>query len=93
VPPATPRTTPIGKVLAVQPGSDGKSALIAVGAGPANGVREGQRLAIRRDHATIVLARVTQVKDELTVALLIPGTWQNDQVEVRVDDEAALIDE
>jgi len=91
-PPAGPEPMVIGKVLAVEPGADGRPALLAVATDAKAGVKEGQRLAVRRDHATVALARVTQVKPDLTIALLIPGTWSDDKAEIRVDDEVALID-
>ena len=55
-------------------------------------MKEGQRIAVRRDHATVALARVTQVKPDLTIALLIPGSWSDDKAEIRIDDEVALLD-
>jgi len=82
---------PKGEVLAIEPGADGTPALIAVSIGQLHGVREGQRLAITRDGATIVLARANQVRDDMTIALLIPSTWHGDTKEIKVGDVATVI--
>lgn len=92
-PPAGPPPVVIGKVLAIEPGADGKPALLALATDAKAMVKEGQRLAVRRDHATIAVARVTKVSPDLTIALLIPGTWHDDQAEIRVDDEVAVLPE
>lgn len=82
---------PTGEVLAIEPGADGNPALIAVSIGQLHGVREGQRIAITRDGATIVLARANQVRDDMTIALLIPSTWHGDTKEIKVGDVAIVI--
>jgi hypothetical protein len=92
VPPAGPEPVVIGKLLAVQPGSDGKPALLALATNPKIPVKEGQRLAVRRDHATLALARVTKTGPDLTIALLIPGTWSDETAQIHADDEVALVD-
>jgi hypothetical protein len=79
-------TGPQGEVLAVQAGADGKPALIAISLGQVDGIREGQRCSVTRNGATVVLARVNSVKDDMSIALLIPGTW------VAVDSEIAAGD-
>jgi hypothetical protein len=85
--------TLIGKVLAIEPGSEGRPAVIAFATDPRAGIKEGQRVAVRRKHATIALARIGQVKPELTFALLILGTWSDGTGEIHVDDEIALVDQ
>lgn len=82
---------PAGDVLAIEPGADGNPALIAISIGALHGLREGQRLAISRDGATLVLARASQIRDDLTIALLIPGTWHGDDREIRIGDIATVV--
>lgn len=82
---------PSGEVLAIEAGADGNPALVAVSIGALHGIREGQRLAITRAGATLVLARASQVRDDLTIALLIPTTWTGDDREIRVGDTAAVL--
>ncbi len=86
-----PPVQPSGEVLAIEAGTDGNPALVAVSIGALHGVREGQRLAITRGGATIVLARASQIRDDLTIALLIPTTWTGDDREIRVGDTAAVL--
>lgn len=86
-----PPVQPSGEVLAIEAGTDGNPALVAVSIGALHGVREGQRLAITRGGATLVLARASQVRDDLTIALLIPTTWTGDDREIRVGDTAAVL--
>jgi hypothetical protein len=90
--PGTPKLGAKGEVLAIQIGSDGDPALVAISVGQLQGVREGQRFAIQRDHATVVMARANQVKDDMTIALLIPGTWHSTTKEIGVGDVAVVID-
>ncbi len=82
---------PRGEVLAIEPGSDGRSALLAISIGQLQGITEGVRFAIQRDNATLVLARANSVKDEMTIALIIPGTWSSDKIELKVGDTAMAI--
>lgn len=81
----------IGQVLAIEPGADGKPALIALATDAKAGVSEGRRVAVRRGAVTIAVARVTSVTPDLTIALLIPGSWHDDQAEIRVDDQVVLL--
>jgi cell shape-determining protein MreC len=81
------------RVLAVERGSDAKAALVAIDAGTKHGIKEGDRFAIQRQGATRVLARASQVKDDMTIALIIPGTWTNDQAEIAQDDVAVSVDD
>lgn len=93
--PPPPVGTPprvIGRILAIEPGADGKPALVAWATQADAGIKAGDRVAVRRDDASLVLVRVSQVKPDLTIALIIPGTWASDQSEIRLDDAVAVID-
>lgn len=83
----------IGHILAIEPGADGKPALVALATDAKAGVKEGNRVAIRRGDITLAVARVTSVKPDLTIALLIPGTWHDDATEIRLDDAVTLLPE
>lgn len=92
-PSVSPPPQVIGQVLAIEPGTDGKPALLALATDASAGVQVGRRLAIRRGDMTIAVARVSAVKPDLTIALLIPGTWHDDQAEIRVNDAVVLLPE
>ena len=92
-PPVGPPPVVIGHILAIEPGADGKPALLALATDAKAGVKEGNRLAIRRGDMTLAVARVTSVKPDLTIALLIPGTWHDDTTEIRLDDAVTLLPE
>jgi len=83
----------IGHVLAIEPGADGKPALFALATDATAGVKEGRRVALRRGDLTLAVARVTSVKPDLTIALLIPGSWHDDTTEIRLDDAVTLLPE
>ncbi len=91
----SPTTPPriSSSVLAVERGSDAKAALVAIDAGAKAGVKEGDRFAIQRQGATRVLARANKVTEDMTIAVIIPGTWTNDQSEVAEGDTAISVDD
>jgi hypothetical protein len=77
-------------VLAVNRSSANE--LIMIGAGQKDGIKEGQRFAIRRQLKTIVVCAVTQVKDTMSVCTLIPGTWDEAHESVREGDDAVAVE-
>ena len=97
--PPTPNPAPTAppriqaRVLAVERGSDAKAALVAIDAGLKQGVKEGDRFAIQRQGATRVLARASKVSEDMTIALIIPGTWTDERAEIDQDDVAVSVDD
>ena len=81
------------RVLAIERGSDAKAALVAIDAGLKQGVKEGDRFAIQRQGATRVLARASKVSEDMTIALIIPGTWTDERAEIAQDDTAVSVDD
>ena len=81
------------RVLAIERGSDAKAALVAIDAGLKQGVKEGDRFAIQRQGATRVLARASKVSEDMTIALIIPGTWTDERAEIVQDDVAVSVDD
>ena len=92
-PAATPPPRIRSTVLAVERGSDAQAALVAIDAGAKEGVKEGDRFAIQRKGATRVLARASKVSEDMTIALIIPGTWTDGQAEIADGDEAVSVDD
>lgn len=90
-PTAPPRVS--ARVLAVERGSDASTALLAIDAGSTQGIAEGDRFAIQRQGATRVLARASKVSEDMTIALIIPGTWTDGQAEIAEGDTAISVDD
>jgi hypothetical protein len=90
-PTAPPRIS--ARVLAIEPGADAKAGLVAIDAGSAQGVAEGDRFAIQREGATRVLARASKVSVDMTIALIIPGTWTDERAEIAEGDAAISVDD
>ncbi len=51
-----------------------KSLLVMIGAGKDQQIKPGQRFAVKRGDATIAVISSTQVKDNSTICIAIPGT-------------------
>lgn len=81
---------PRGEVLAVQAGADGRPHVVAISLGQVNGIREGQGLRILRADTAVVVGKVSKVKDDLSFAILVAGTWATADATVAAGDLVIL---
>lgn len=90
-PPAAPKIATT--VLAISPAGGDKPSLIMIGAGEKTGVKAGDRFLVRRSLKTIVTCEVTQVKEAMSVCMVIPGTFVDAHESIREGDDAISSDD